>query len=153
MKTLPGNFSDALVAVLPAEAHGGYLASLQRNKTRDRIVERALAAQGLGPRGIAVWLGSSSARHMMDSVDRRTNAGAFAAIVERCTETAFADVTVWSHPDHDGSLGGSKRIRERVKAAFPVMVTRVNAASGKSFREDIDTPYHCSPSSETYWSR
>lgn len=34
---------------------------------------------------------------------------------------------------------------------FP-MVERTNAMSGKTFLEDADTPYFCSPSSETFWS-
>lgn len=32
------------------------------------------------------------------------------------------------------------------------MVTRVNAISGNTFKERYDTPYHCSASSESYWS-
>lgn len=32
------------------------------------------------------------------------------------------------------------------------MVTRLNIISGKEFQERYDTPYYCSPSSETYWS-
>ena len=32
------------------------------------------------------------------------------------------------------------------------MVERTNLVSGKTFMEDEDTPYYCSPSSETYWS-
>ena len=31
-------------------------------------------------------------------------------------------------------------------------VTRKNMISGKEFQERYDTPYYCSPSSETYWS-
>ena len=31
-------------------------------------------------------------------------------------------------------------------------VTRVNMMTGKEFTERYDTPYYCSPSSETYWS-
>ena len=31
-------------------------------------------------------------------------------------------------------------------------VERVNLMSGKTFRESVNTPYHCSPSSESYWS-
>lgn len=31
-------------------------------------------------------------------------------------------------------------------------VTRTNLVSGKTFQERYDTPYHCSPSSESYWS-
>ena len=31
-------------------------------------------------------------------------------------------------------------------------VTRKNMMSGKEFQERYDTPYSCSPSSESYWS-
>jgi len=31
-------------------------------------------------------------------------------------------------------------------------VTRTNMMSGTEFQERYDTPYYCSPSSETYWS-
>ncbi len=34
----------------------------------------------------------------------------------------------------------------------PRMVTRKNLMSGAEFQEDVNTPYYCSPSSETYWS-
>ena len=32
------------------------------------------------------------------------------------------------------------------------MVERVNIMSGEKFMEAVDTPYYCSPSSESYWS-
>ena len=32
------------------------------------------------------------------------------------------------------------------------MVERTNLMTGKKFMEDINTPYFCSPSSESYWS-
>ena len=31
-------------------------------------------------------------------------------------------------------------------------VVRTNFMSGKEFTESVNTPYYCSPSSETYWS-
>ena len=31
-------------------------------------------------------------------------------------------------------------------------VTRKNMMTGEEFKERYDTPYYCSPSSETYWS-
>ena len=34
----------------------------------------------------------------------------------------------------------------------PRQVTRKNLMSGAEFHEDVNTPYFCSPSSETYWS-
>lgn len=32
------------------------------------------------------------------------------------------------------------------------MVERVNLMSGKKFMESVNTPWGCSPASETYWS-
>ena len=32
------------------------------------------------------------------------------------------------------------------------MVTRTSVVGGQEFEERYDTPYYCSPSSETYWS-
>ena len=32
------------------------------------------------------------------------------------------------------------------------MVTRTNIVSGAEYQERYDTPFSCSPSSETYWS-
>jgi len=34
----------------------------------------------------------------------------------------------------------------------PRMVTRKNLMTGIEFQEDVNTPYFCSPSSESYWS-
>ena len=38
------------------------------------------------------------------------------------------------------------------KTYRPKMVERTNLMTGKKFQEDVNTPYYCSPSSETYWS-
>ena len=35
---------------------------------------------------------------------------------------------------------------------FETFVTRKNLIGGKEYQERYDTPYYCSPSSETYWS-
>ena len=35
---------------------------------------------------------------------------------------------------------------------FETFVTRKNIVGGKEFQERYDTPYYCSPSSESYWS-
>ncbi len=37
-------------------------------------------------------------------------------------------------------------------AIHETFVTRRNMMSGKEFQERYDTPYFCSPSSESYWS-
>ena len=34
----------------------------------------------------------------------------------------------------------------------PQMVERVNIMTGEKFEEDVNTPYFCSPSSESFWS-
>jgi hypothetical protein len=34
----------------------------------------------------------------------------------------------------------------------PRMVEKTNIMTGEKFAEDINTPYFCSPSSETFWS-
>ena len=37
-------------------------------------------------------------------------------------------------------------------AIFETMVTKKNILTGVEFKERYDTPYYCSPSSETYFS-
>ena len=37
-------------------------------------------------------------------------------------------------------------------AIHETLVTRVNCMTGAEFKERYDTPYYCSPASETYWS-
>ena len=39
-----------------------------------------------------------------------------------------------------------------VATVFETYVTRKNMMTGKEFQERYDTPYYCSPSSETYYS-
>ena len=39
-----------------------------------------------------------------------------------------------------------------VAEVFKTYVTRTSAMNGQEFKERYDTPYYCSPSSETYWS-
>ena len=54
-------------------------------------------------------------------------------------------------------------LAENLKAAYPAekgyrfeifdtYVTKTSLMGGKEFVERYDTPYYCSPSSETYWS-
>ena len=47
------------------------------------------------------------------------------------------------------SIRPSKGERYEIHAT---MVTKKNLLSGAEFQERYDTPYYCSPSSETYWS-
>jgi hypothetical protein len=46
----------------------------------------------------------------------------------------------------------SKRKLGFIVEVFETWVERKNMMSGKVFLEKYDTPYYCSPSSETYWS-
>jgi len=46
----------------------------------------------------------------------------------------------------------SKRKLGFVAKVFETYVTRKNMMGGKEFQERYDTPYYCSPSSESYWS-
>ena len=68
-----------------------------------------------------------------------------------------------SKTDGHGALGSPLRALELHYAAkYPApkfrielhetMVTAKNMMNGKEFKERYDTPYYCSPSSETYWS-
>ena len=41
---------------------------------------------------------------------------------------------------------------EHYYAKLERQVERVNLMSGEKFMESVNTPYYCSPSSETYWS-
>ena len=65
--------------------------------------------------------------------------------------------------DGCGAMGSPKRAVELHYAKmYPTpkwrvvihqtMVTSRNMMNGKEFKERYDTPYYCSPSSETYWS-
>ena len=48
-------------------------------------------------------------------------------------------------------------VKSKIKLGFIVevfetFVTKNNLIGGKEFQERYDTPYYCSPSSESYWS-
>jgi hypothetical protein len=48
-------------------------------------------------------------------------------------------------------------VKAKVKLGFIVdlfetFVTKKNMMGGKEFQERYDTPYYCSPASESYWS-
>ena len=50
-------------------------------------------------------------------------------------------------------LHSSKYPRDRYRLEFTeTWVTRHNVLTGEEFQERYDTPYYCSPRSETYWS-
>ena len=53
---------------------------------------------------------------------------------------------------HVEALAEDFRKEGLVVHVYETFVTRKNMMSGKEFQERYDTPYFCSPSSETYWS-
>ena len=77
-----------------------------------------MAKQGLGANGIASWLTSTDGRHLMDDVNRKTPAAKFKRRAMEYTKNAAHNVAVWSHPDHDGSMSGSNRVREHLTNLF-----------------------------------
>ena len=77
--------------------------------------------------------------------DRRVKAGErLDRKVDHTTadRAAIAEVYAVKYP-------ASKGYRWEIHETY---VTRRSLMGGAEFRERYDTPYHCSPSSETYWS-
>ena len=78
-------------------------------------------------------------------LDKRTKKG------ERLVSKTDYEVTEQSMLEHTvkhtyrASQGYRYEIHE-------TMVTKTNLMGGKEFTERYDTPYYCSPSSESYWS-
>lgn len=60
----------------------------------------------------------------------------------------FAPVT----RDYIETLADDFRKEGLVVYVYETFVTRKNMMSGREYQERYDTPYYCSPSSETYWS-
>lgn len=62
--------------------------------------------------------------------------------------------------EHVGTIDEVEKLvktyaKKKVGSRFEIhetYVTRKNIMSGKEFQERYDTPYYCSPSSESYWS-
>ena len=54
--------------------------------------------------------------------------------------------------DYIGTVAEAYRKDGFVVEVFETFVTRQNLIGGREFQERYDTPYYCSPSSESYWS-
>jgi len=75
--------------------------------------------------------------------DKRTKEG------RRLVDTLdFAPVT----KDYIDSVAEAKIKLGFIVEVFETFVTKNNLIGGKEFQERYDTPYYCSPSSESYWS-
>jgi orotate phosphoribosyltransferase len=74
--------------------------------------------------------------------DRRTKEGRRLVEVQDFTATDAGIKTL------------ADNIRENgfVVEVFETYVTRTSMMGGKEFQERYDTPYYCSPSSESFWS-
>ena len=75
--------------------------------------------------------------------DKRTKKG-----VRLVEKRDFAPVT----KDYINSVANQWSELGFVVEVFETYVTRKNLMAGKEFQERYDTPYFCSPSSESYWS-
>jgi len=66
----------------------------------------------------------------------------------------FVDVLEYAPSTKDFIERVAQDFRETglVATVFETYVTRTNIMTGKEFKERYDTPYYCSPSSETYFS-
>ena len=54
--------------------------------------------------------------------------------------------------DHISAIADEKRELGFIVEVFETYTTSKNLQSGVDFRERYDTPYFCSPRSESYWS-
>ena len=77
--------------------------------------------------------------------DRRTHKGE--RLVTKVDHTTADSGAV--HEVYAKKYPSSKGYRFHVYATY---VTRRNAMTGETFQERYDTPYHCSPASEAFWS-
>ena len=64
------------------------------------------------------------------------------------TKEDFAPSTA----DYIQTVIDAKRKLGFIVEVFETFVTRKNLMTGKSYQERYDTVYHCSPSSESFWS-
>ena len=76
-------------------------------------------------------------------IDRRTKEGR-----RLVAKQEFAPVT----KDYIEIVAEQKRNLGFEVKIFETWITKTNMMSGKEFKEKYDTPYFCSPASESYWS-
>ena len=78
-------------------------------------------------------------------LDKRTKKG------ERLVSKTDYEVTEASMLEHTvkHTYRASQGYRYEIHETY---VTKTNLMGGKEFTERYDTPYYCSPSSESYWS-
>jgi len=82
------------------------------------------------------------------SKNYKTFAAAKAALTRLRKKIPAADVGTERDPEFFYAIAE----RTYFHTAIEKSVERTNMMSGKTFRESINTPYYCSPASESYWS-
>lgn len=82
------------------------------------------------------------------SKNYKTFAAAKAAITRLRKNIPASDVGTENDPIFKYAIAE----RAYFHTAIEKTVERTNLMSGKKFRESVNTPYYCSPSSESYWS-
>ena len=75
--------------------------------------------------------------------DKRTKEGRRLVAKEDFAPTTKASIE---------SVAKGKRKLGFIVEVYETYVTKTNLIGGKEFQERYDTPYYCSPSSESYWS-
>ena len=77
--------------------------------------------------------------------DKRTKAGE--RLVQKTDHSTHDRTAIQAV--YDSKYPATKGYRYEIHETW---VTRTSLMGGKEFQERYDTPYYCSPSSETYWS-
>ena len=75
--------------------------------------------------------------------DKRTKEGRRLVAKEDFAPTTKASIE---------AVAKGKRKLGFIVEVYETYVTKTNLIGGKEFQERYDTPYYCSPSSESYWS-
>lgn len=78
----------------------------------------------------------------------KTLGAAKAAITRLQNKIPVSDMGTERDPVFTHSIAEINHFYETIEKT----VERTNLMSGKTFRESVNTPYYCSPSSESYWS-
>ena len=81
--------------------------------------------------------------------DRRVKAGRFNKAGQRLVEKRDFEPVTRDYIDTVVEKLSGKGITIRLHETF---VTKNNLMGGREFTERYDTPYYCSPASESYWS-
>lgn len=107
-------------SVVVNNARFGWIAEFCRTLVKDKVLEEELRATGLGDAGIANWLTSSDGRHLSDVIEDvpDNDEPKLRGKIREYVKDAFINVTVWNHPDHNGSLSGSSKLKQTIYEAF-----------------------------------